>query len=45
MYAIRSYYELVFERNKLPARIASYSYLGADDALAGNRETARNNFV
>lgn len=33
--------ELVFEKNKLPARIASYSYRTAADALTGDRDNAR----
>ncbi len=33
--------EIVYERNKLPARVASYSYATAEDALAGDRETSR----
>ncbi|PWJ41800.1 glycoside hydrolase family 2 TIM barrel-domain containing protein [Sediminitomix flava] len=33
--------EVVFERNKLPARVASYSYKTEKEALEGNREHAR----
>ncbi len=33
--------ELVFEQNKLPARVVSYSYENTADALAGDREKAR----
>jgi len=33
--------EQVFEKNKMKARVPSYSYLNADDALDGNREKAR----
>lgn len=33
--------ETLFERNKLPARVASYSFVTAEDALIGDRETAR----
>ncbi|WP_297090360.1 glycoside hydrolase family 2 TIM barrel-domain containing protein [uncultured Draconibacterium sp.] len=33
--------EAFFERNKLKARVASYSYLNADDALEGKRENSR----
>ncbi len=33
--------ELLFERNKLPARVASYSFESAQDALEGDRELSR----
>ncbi len=33
--------ELMFEQNKLPARVVSYSYTNAEDALAGDREKSR----
>ncbi|RJE73152.1 glycoside hydrolase [Reichenbachiella sp. MSK19-1] len=33
--------ELVFEKNKLPARVASYSYTSEADALASDRSKAR----
>ena len=33
--------ELVFEKNKLPARVSSCSYSSEQDALLGNREKAR----
>ncbi|MGJ8724804.1 MAG: glycoside hydrolase family 2 TIM barrel-domain containing protein [Roseibacillus sp.] len=33
--------ESLFERNKLPARVASYSFLTAEDALEGDREKSR----
>ena len=33
--------EIVFERNKLPPRATSYSYLSEEDALAGNRKASR----
>ncbi|MCM2374883.1 glycoside hydrolase family 2 TIM barrel-domain containing protein [Aporhodopirellula aestuarii] len=33
--------ETVFERNKLAARVPTYSYASVDDALDGNREPSR----
>ncbi|UXX79379.1 DUF4981 domain-containing protein [Reichenbachiella carrageenanivorans] len=33
--------ELMFEQNKLPGRVASYSYSSAADALASDREKSR----
>ena len=33
--------EVVFERNKLPARVDSYSFATAEEALEGDREKAR----
>ncbi|WP_075602760.1 glycoside hydrolase family 2 [Saccharicrinis aurantiacus] len=33
--------EMMFEQNKMDARVPSYSYSNADDALVGNRDKAR----
>ena len=33
--------ELMFEQNKLRARVPSYSFTSHNDALEGNRETSR----
>ncbi len=33
--------EMVFERNKLAARVPSYSYANAEEALANNRDASR----
>lgn len=33
--------ELVFEQNKMQARVPSYSYMSADDALIGDRDNSR----
>ena len=33
--------EVIFEHNKLPARVASYSFATDEEALAGNRDQSR----